>query len=903
MVDKILRANSTQIPNVQSCTFKEQVNSDENLRFGSVAASSIEFVAYGSQTDAPASGEQLTYYQTDDNGVDTLIGIFTAQPSIPSKNTYRVIAYDNIIDLKADFTEHLESIQGNFPMTLNALMSEVASVAGVVFANTPSAGTTTIEAFSASGVNCQQVVAWAAEMSGQFVRCNTSGEIEFAWYVAAGDLIVKPGSGSSGSMTFVPYRENGLDYRDYAVDAVARVAVQPPETDGVAAIYPSGSTGNTYTVQDNLLLTGASVSTLETIAQNLYTVLSALPSYRPCDISLFRFDNPFRAGDIVDVEDIQGVAFKTLVMAMTSANDGASISCTGKKNYEADAPNVSRQLVNLAENVVRIDKLKVGWAEIDSAIIDYLTANDVTAQNLTIVDANDNVIATFNDSGITFYNSNGDAIASYSGANVVLGDADGTRAEIDNNSFELYDRNLFKYVSIGDDRDDSGVAAVVMTYIGDGSKTAFQLSPVCNMVSSIEVTVDGVVSTDYDILYAIQYTTANGVSFHTAPSNAASIVIEYTTTSGVYHYDFGTRKSGSHIGLWSIVAGQYQEASGSHSAAVGGIYNEASGWQSAVVGGTYNKSVESASAVVGGSYNEANGYRAAVVGGNSNEASGYRAAVVGGTSNESQGANALAIGVNSIAKNANQFVFGRYNEQDTSANPSSNSGNYVEIVGNGNGVNARSNARTLDWNGNETLAGMLYCNGGDVVALRKMGVNSATSYPSAVGMYAVVANIFSNITPSTYYGLLTIDAVGNYQRHMFNSANGDVYVGWREASTIAEPSAWKTLTTSVNGKTGTVTLNWSDVGALQNFASINSVASLITAARSRLSTPFIFNGTAAAGTALAGASGTNYGLAKLNTGATRLDYVIFQPGNLRVCVGYINTETSAVTYARLQNMT
>lgn len=108
---------------------------------------------------------------------------------------------------------------------------------------------------------------------------------------------------------------------------------------------------------------------------------------------------------------------------------------------------------------------------------------------------------------------------------------------------------------------------------------------------------------------------------------------------------------------------------------------------------------------------------------------------------------------------------------------------------------------------------------------------------------------------------------------------------------------------SVNGQTGEAVLAWTDVGALQNFVGISGVPGLVTAAQARLSQPFIFNGTAASGTALAGASGTNFGIAKLNTDATRLDYVIFQPGTLRVCVGYINTETSAVTYARLQNMT
>lgn len=106
---------------------------------------------------------------------------------------------------------------------------------------------------------------------------------------------------------------------------------------------------------------------------------------------------------------------------------------------------------------------------------------------------------------------------------------------------------------------------------------------------------------------------------------------------------------------------------------------------------------------------------------------------------------------------------------------------------------------------------------------------------------------------------------------------------------------------SVNGKTGSVTIDWESVGAFENFVAVNGIASLVTAAQARLSRPFIFNSTAAAGSALAGASGTGFGLAKLNTGSTRLDYVIFQPGISRATLGSVDTGTSVATYVRLQN--
>lgn len=51
-------------------------------------------------------------------------------------------------------------------------------------------------------------------------------------------------------------------------------------------------------------------------------------------------------------------------------------------------------------------------------------------------------------------------------------------------------------------------------------------------------------------------------------------------------------------------------------------------------------------------------------------------------------------------------MFGEYNQRDGSAQSAHNRGNYVEIVGNGTS-SSQSNARTLDWSGNEWIAGSL----------------------------------------------------------------------------------------------------------------------------------------------------------------------------------------------------
>lgn len=73
-----------------------------------------------------------------------------------------------------------------------------------------------------------------------------------------------------------------------------------------------------------------------------------------------------------------------------------------------------------------------------------------------------------------------------------------------------------------------------------------------------------------------------------------------------------------------------------------------------------------------------------------------------------QGDYSMALGNGTEAFGRGQFVFGEYNDYDlTGFNGSNDSrGEYVEIVGNGDG-DVYSNARTLDWNGNQVLAGKL----------------------------------------------------------------------------------------------------------------------------------------------------------------------------------------------------
>lgn len=124
-----------------------------------------------------------------------------------------------------------------------------------------------------------------------------------------------------------------------------------------------------------------------------------------------------------------------------------------------------------------------------------------------------------------------------------------------------------------------------------------------------------------------------------------------------------------------------------------------------------------------GEYSHAEGWRVIASGmrshaeGDRVEASGDASHAEGmlttasGDESHSEGSNTVASGdhshvegLNTIASGRNQHVQGKYNIED-------NSDIYAHIVGNGNSENTRSNAHTLDWDGNAWFAGDVFVGG------------------------------------------------------------------------------------------------------------------------------------------------------------------------------------------------
>ena len=170
------------------------------------------------------------------------------------------------------------------------------------------------------------------------------------------------------------------------------------------------------------------------------------------------------------------------------------------------------------------------------------------------------------------------------------------------------------------------------------------------------------------------YTGMSVSEYQVGTSITNRIISASTLKSAILYHALGDRLAKGSGQYYSIVAGNIST-------------NTSSGYASFAIGQQSTAS---------GDQSWAEGY-STTASGASSHAEGARSVA--------SGQNAHADGYRTIANHKSQHVFGECNVADPSNEASTARGTYVEIVGNGTADDARANARTLDWSGNETLAG------------------------------------------------------------------------------------------------------------------------------------------------------------------------------------------------------
>lgn len=352
--------------------------------------------------------------------------------------------------------------------------------------------------------------------------------------------------------------------------------------------------------------------------------------------------------------------------------------------------------------------------------------------------------AAFTPSGVAFYdgqgNSSGNVNAAFGSDGFQVGRSGESHLTGDYHSLRLVDKDGDAYFYVSDLRDRTGTVSVEDVFTADGTTRMFLLSVRANSTDYTVTVSDGSGGTVTKSDLA--------VSFSTAPSVGASIVVEYVTEDpGATAFTYGSRDSNETVGMGSAVLGFGAYAS-DFAAHAEGYYTGAGGRCSHAEG--IGSTASGASSHAEGGYTEATAQDSHAEG-YQTHASGDAAHAEGlvtrasGTDSHAEGIGSQAKSTASHAQNyytiaasSNQTAIGKYNVEDSN-------GLYAFVIGNGTASN-RSNALTVDWSGNVELAGNV--KPGNVTAGRAAitGANGelATSSVTSTELYRL-SGITSNV--------------------------------------------------------------------------------------------------------------------------------------------------------------
>lgn len=357
---------------ILSCTLTTSVNSENEFTLGNACTDEIEVEYIAADEKLIAQGDKLTLYTVDDANTRTKAGVFYCEKpeyqgmmrEVSGSNAvYKVVAYDTMSKLDADFSGWLHANQAQFPKTIWQLVQLACQRAGVALASSslPINGSYSVQAFYADDLTCRQIISWAAEAAGCYAHMNADGKLQFLTYTDKRSTAKITPDGASNSTA---YYADSLSYEDYTVKAIEKVQIRQSDSD-VGVIYPDSTTAtNTYAVQGNLLLTTGTEANLKSVVQNLYNVLKNV-TYTPCKVSV-PSSSGLACGQIVHIKDARGREFDTYLMSATISSGKASFESVGSASRESSSAVNSQSYKNLTGKMLEI-KTSVDGLEVKAS--------------------------------------------------------------------------------------------------------------------------------------------------------------------------------------------------------------------------------------------------------------------------------------------------------------------------------------------------------------------------------------------------------------------------------------------------------------------------------------------------------------------------------------------------------
>lgn len=387
---------------LKSIHYKEQSNNEENMRFGSIYPVYLEFDVYYTSHPMITVGEiiRLNVKRNFDSSFEeqsTTNSYYVHEFQVyevksEGRNTYKVIAYDGLKKLDADYSARLRELNnnGSFPMTLADFLTDVASVAGLDLSITGLGNyapeSLNIKGFYSDNLTCRDIMSWYVELVGGVMVFGTydNNLIMIASYARGG---TSPGYTNKSSYIICPtdqttyyddnsnelipvfYKQDGLKDLNVTVQPVDQVIII--KSDGsVYGKYPYtvNNPTNIYYLSGNPLVdllqdTANGSYVANRLKTSIDVIFSGIGNYlyKTAEITLFPFRYPdFSTTNIVTVEDTSGVRWRMPIMSIDITDEEVRIGSYGNATYESVSGAYSTADQKVTSLDIRVNNLEAG---------------------------------------------------------------------------------------------------------------------------------------------------------------------------------------------------------------------------------------------------------------------------------------------------------------------------------------------------------------------------------------------------------------------------------------------------------------------------------------------------------------------------------------------------------------
>ena len=366
-------------------------------------------------------------------------------------------------------------------------------------------------------------------------------------------------------------------------------------------------------------------------------------------------------------------------------------------------------------------------------------------------------------------------VASFGSTAIVIGEEAKANLHLTFNNLSMVDKDGAKFFEVGDTRNADGIATIKHTEVVtvNGAGSAF-VTVNSNILSIVSVYADSVQLSSSQYSFSGKNVKINGL---TADSKK-TIKITYTTTESIIYLTFGERASSGSMGNYSVAEGNNTTASGDCSHAEGnsttasGHGSHAEGNNTTASGNFSHAEGNSTTASAYGSHAEGTGTTASEycshAEGSGTTASEYYSHAEGSDTTAS-GISSHAGGDATVADGFCMTAIGKFNTL--------NSGKAFAI-GNGAVDTGRSDAFTVDWDGNTVMQGGLTLGTALSIANGGTGATTVAGARNALGLgntsgAVPVANGGTGRTTHKSNSVLTGN--GTSKLHNVASADGALY--------------------------------------------------------------------------------------------------------------------------------